>query len=51
LEVQLTNPIAPKTSAKLSLVFEAQVPKQIRRSGRDNAEGVRKYVCNKKSTC
>ena len=41
LEVQLTNPIAPKTSAKLSLAFEAQVPKQIRRSGRDNAEGVR----------
>jgi hypothetical protein len=41
LEVQLTNPIAPKTSAKLSLVFEAQVPKQIRRTGRDNAEGVR----------
>jgi hypothetical protein len=41
LEVQLSNPIAPKTSAKLSLVFEAQVPKQIRRSGRDNAEGVR----------
>ncbi len=41
LEVQLTNPITPKTSAKLSLVFEAQVPKQIRRSGRDNAEGVR----------
>ena len=41
LEVQLTSPIAPKTSAKLSLQFEAQVPKQIRRSGRDNAEGVR----------
>ena len=41
LEVQLTNPIAPKTSAKISVVFEAQVPKQIRRSGRDNAEGVR----------
>jgi hypothetical protein len=41
LEVQLTNPIAPKTSAKLSLVFESQVPKQIRRTGRDNAEGVR----------
>ncbi len=40
LEVQLTNPIAPKTAVKLSLVFEAQVPKQIRRSGRDNAEGV-----------
>ena len=41
LEVQLTHPIAPKTAVKLSLVFEAQVPKQIRRSGRDNAEGVR----------
>lgn len=41
LEVQLTRPIAPKSAIKLSLVFEAQVPKQIRRSGRDNAEGVR----------
>jgi hypothetical protein len=41
LEVQLTQPIAPKTSVKMSLAFEAQVPKQIRRSGRDNAEGVR----------
>ncbi|MEI7588180.1 MAG: M1 family metallopeptidase [Chitinophagia bacterium] len=41
LEVQLTNPIAPKSSVKLSLQFEAQVPVQIRRSGRDNAEGVR----------
>ena len=41
LEVQLTHPIAPKTAVKLSLIFEAQVPKQIRRSGRDNAEGIR----------
>jgi hypothetical protein len=41
LEVQLTNPIAPKSSVKMSLQFEAQVPVQIRRSGRDNAEGVR----------
>ena len=41
LEVQLTNPIPPKTAAKLSLQFEAQVPVQIRRSGRNNAEGVR----------
>jgi hypothetical protein len=41
LEVQLINPIAPKAAAKLSLIFEAQVPKQIRRSGRDNAEGIR----------
>ncbi|MEY4049882.1 MAG: hypothetical protein RL262_716 [Bacteroidota bacterium] len=41
LEVQLTQAIAPKTSIKMSLQFEAQVPVQIRRSGRDNAEGVR----------
>ena len=41
LEVQLTQAIAPKTSIKISLQFEAQVPVQIRRSGRDNAEGVR----------
>jgi hypothetical protein len=41
LEVQLLQAIAPKSSVKMSLVFEAQVPKQIRRSGRDNAEGVR----------
>ncbi len=41
LEVQLTDPIAPKTSVKLNINFEAQVPQQIRRSGRDNAEGVR----------
>ena len=40
LEVQLTQAIAPKTSVKMSLQFEAQVPVQIRRSGRDNAEGV-----------
>jgi hypothetical protein len=41
LEVQLTQPILPKSSVKMNVVFEAQVPKQIRRSGRDNAEGVR----------
>jgi hypothetical protein len=41
LEVQLSQPIMPKTSVKINLSFEAQVPKQIRRSGRDNAEGVR----------
>jgi len=40
LEVQLTQAIAPKTSVKMSMQFEAQVPVQIRRSGRDNAEGV-----------
>ncbi len=41
LEVQLNYPILPKSSIKMSLQFEAQVPVQIRRSGRDNAEGVR----------
>ena len=41
LEVVLTQAILPKSSVSLSVNFEAQVPKQIRRSGRDNTEGVR----------
>ncbi|MEO6316547.1 MAG: M1 family metallopeptidase [Chitinophagaceae bacterium] len=41
LEVDLTKPILPKASVTFDLEFEAQVPVQIRRSGRDNAEGVR----------
>ncbi|MFM6994800.1 MAG: M1 family metallopeptidase [Sediminibacterium sp.] len=41
LEVVLTQPILPKTSVKMNVQFEAQVPIQIRRSGRDNKEGVR----------
>lgn len=41
LEVVLTKPILPKSNVKMSVSFEAQVPIQIRRSGRDNAEGVR----------
>ncbi len=41
LEVVLTQPILPKSSVKMNLNFEAQVPVQIRRSGRDNKEGVR----------
>lgn len=41
LEVLLDQPILPHTSVKFNLDFEAQVPVQIRRSGRDNAEGVR----------
>ena len=41
LEVVLTQPILPKSSIKMNLQFEAQVPLQVRRSGRDNAEGVR----------
>jgi len=41
LEVTLDKPIAPKSKVVFEMEFEAQVPKQIRRSGRDNAEGVR----------
>jgi hypothetical protein len=41
LEVILDKPIAPKAKVVFEMEFEAQVPKQIRRSGRDNAEGVR----------
>lgn len=41
LEVNLTKPILPHSTVQLNLTFEAQVPKQIRRSGRDNAEGIR----------
>jgi len=41
LEVVLSKPILPKTKTVLDVKFEAQVPLQIRRSGRDNAEGIR----------
>lgn len=41
LEVDLTKSIAPKSKVVFDVVFEAQVPVQIRRSGRDNAEDVR----------
>ncbi|HYC30501.1 MAG TPA: M1 family peptidase, partial [Chitinophagaceae bacterium] len=41
LEVVLDKPILPKSKVVFELDFEAQVPVQIRRSGRDNAEGVR----------
>lgn len=42
LEVNLTKPIAAKTKVIFEMEFEAQVPLQIRRSGRDNATtGVR----------
>lgn len=36
LEVKLTKPILPKSKVVFDMVFEAQVPLQIRRSGRDN---------------
>ena len=42
LEVNLTKPIASKTKVVFEMEFEAQVPLQIRRSGRDNpTTGVR----------
>ena len=45
LEVNLTTAIAPKTSVVLDMEFEAQIPLQVRRSGRDNPNtGVRYSV-------
>lgn len=42
LEVKLTKPILPKTKVVFDMEFEAQVPLQVRRSGRDNPQtGVR----------
>ncbi len=41
LEVDLTKPISPKSTVNFLIDFEAQVPLQVRRSGRDNAEGIR----------
>jgi hypothetical protein len=40
LEVTLAKPIQPGTSATFDMNFEGQVPVQIRRSGRNNKEGV-----------
>ena len=41
LEVVLDKPILPKSKTSFTVNFEAQVPLQVRRSGRDNVEGVR----------
>lgn len=41
LEVELNQPILPAKSSTFEMEFEAQVPLQIRRSGRDNREGIR----------
>ncbi|MEL6653722.1 MAG: M1 family metallopeptidase, partial [Bacteroidota bacterium] len=40
LVVDLTEPILPGESAYFDMNFESQVPLQIRRSGRDNKEGI-----------
>ena len=43
LEVDLTKPIAPRSKVIFDLEFEAQVPLQIRRSGRDNPNTLVRY--------
>ncbi len=40
LEVNLAKPIYPGKSTTLKMKFNSQVPLQIRRSGRNNAEGI-----------
>jgi len=40
LEVELAEPIQPNSKVTFEMEFEGQVPVQIRRSGRDNKEGV-----------
>lgn len=41
LEVKLAKPLAPGKKTTLYVEYEAQVPLQTRRTGRDNAEGIR----------
>lgn len=41
MQVNLTKPILPRSKVLLNMEFNAQVPVQIRRSGRDAANGVR----------
>lgn len=40
LEVELNQPVLPGESTTFEMEFEGQVPVQIRRSGRNNAEGI-----------
>lgn len=40
MKVELNEPILPNSSTDFYMEWDAQVPLQIRRSGRDNAEGV-----------
>ena len=40
LDVQLKTPILPGQSTMFSMEYESQVPLQIRRTGRDNFEGI-----------
>jgi len=41
LEVQLKTPLLPHSKNSFEVSFNCQVPLQVRRSGRDNAEGIR----------
>lgn len=41
LDVELADPILPGHSTTFEMRFEAQIPLQIRRTGRDNAEDIR----------
>jgi len=43
LEVNLTRPILPNSTVHFEMEFEAQVPLQIRRSGRDNPDTKVRY--------
>ena len=36
LQVKLSKPVLPKTKVNIDLAFEAQIPLQVRRTGRDN---------------
>ncbi len=40
LEVELAQPILPHSTTTFDMEFEGQVPVQIRRTGRDNKEGI-----------
>lgn len=40
LKAKLKNPLAPGDSISLEMEFESQIPKQTRRNGRDNREGI-----------
>ena len=43
LEVNLNKPILPRTTVIFEMEFEAQVPLQVRRSGRDNPQTTVRY--------
>ncbi len=40
VEVILARPIEPNQTSQITLTFEGQIPQQIRRSGRNNEEGI-----------